>query len=59
VRPGISSAGPTRSSTPAALFISPATVAYHLGKVFAKLGISSRGELARVLPAQPDTAPYR
>ncbi len=33
------------------LFISPRTVQHHLSKVFAKLGISSRGELHRVLPA--------
>jgi DNA-binding CsgD family transcriptional regulator len=34
----------------ARLFISSHTVQYHLGKVFAKLGISSRGQLPGVLP---------
>jgi DNA-binding CsgD family transcriptional regulator/tetratricopeptide (TPR) repeat protein len=32
------------------LFISPRTVRHHLSRVFAKLGIGSRGELYRVLP---------
>jgi DNA-binding NarL/FixJ family response regulator len=35
----------------ARLFISTRTVQYHMAKVFTKLGISSRGQLHRVLPA--------
>jgi len=41
----------------ARLFISTRTVQYHLGKVFTKLGISSRGQLDQVLPSEADTAP--
>jgi DNA-binding CsgD family transcriptional regulator len=40
----------------ARLFISPRTAQYHLSSVFTKLGISSRSQLDRVLPADPDTA---
>ena len=48
--------GATNRDVGAQLFISPKTVEYHLSKVFMKLGISSRVELARMRLGEPELA---
>ena len=46
----LASGGQTNPEIGAQLFLSPRTVEWHLGKVFGKLGISSRKELRAALP---------
>jgi DNA-binding CsgD family transcriptional regulator len=43
--------GKTNREVAAALFLSPKTVEFHLGRVYRKLGVRSRAELVRRFPA--------
>lgn len=46
---GLVSESASNAEIAAQLFVSPRTVEYHLGKIFRKLGITSRTEVARAL----------
>ena len=46
--------GDTNREAAARLFLSPATIEYHLRKVYQKLGVSSRTQLVRKMAPATD-----
>ena len=49
--------GMTNNEAAAALFLSPKTIEFHLGRVYRKLGVRSRGGLAHALEAAAPDPP--
>ena len=50
----IAAGGPTNREISERLFLTPKTVENHLGRIYVKLGISSRREIATALAAYSD-----